>query len=56
MYIGDPKVGKSAHERRKRFEKSFQDASHLDFLRVFYTALADLGIGRELILYAKKPE
>jgi SAM-dependent methyltransferase len=56
MYIGDPKVGKSAHERRKRFEKSFQDANHLDFLRVFYTALADLGIGRELILYAKKPE
>lgn len=54
VYIGDEEVGKSVHERRKQFEKSFQVTDSLDVLRGLYDSLANIGLGRELVVYARK--
>ena len=56
VYIGNGKIGKAAHERRRRFEQSFKSANALDIMRNIYDALASLDIGRELVIFARKPE
>ena len=55
IYVGNDGIGKIAHERRKRFEHSFKSAKALDTLRSIYDALASVGVGRELVIYAKNP-
>jgi hypothetical protein len=56
VYIGNDEIGKAAHERRKRFENSFKLADSLDVMHGIYDALASIGIGRELVIFAKNPE
>ena len=56
VYVGNDEIGKAAHERRKRFEHSFKSANALDIMRKLYDALASIDIGRELVIFAKKPE
>ena len=56
VYIGNDEIGKAAHERRKRFEHSFKSADSLDVMHSIYGALASIGIGRELVIFAKNPE
>lgn len=56
VYIGNDEIGKAAHERRKRFEHSFKSADSLDVMHSIYDALASIGIGRELVIFAKNPE
>ena len=54
LYVGDSEVGKAAHERRKNFEFSFQSAGAMDIMRNLYDALGSVGMGRELVCFAKK--
>ena len=56
VYIGKGEIGKAAHERRRRFEQSFKSANALDVMRNIYDALASIDIGRELVVFARKPE
>jgi 2-polyprenyl-3-methyl-5-hydroxy-6-metoxy-1,4-benzoquinol methylase len=48
-YIGNPDLGKACHQKRIRFELSLSPA----FRRTLYQALSSLGIGRDLLLFAK---
>jgi SAM-dependent methyltransferase len=54
LYVGDSEVGKASHERRKNFEFSFQSAGAMDIMRNLYDALGSVGMGRELVCFAKK--
>lgn len=56
VYIDDDSVGKLAHERRKRFENSFKFANALGVMRDLYESLASIGLGRELVIFAKRVE
>jgi len=56
VYIDNDSVGKLAHERRKRFENSFKSANALGVMRNLYESLASIGLGRELVIFAKKVE
>jgi 2-polyprenyl-3-methyl-5-hydroxy-6-metoxy-1,4-benzoquinol methylase len=56
VYIDNDVVGKLAHERRKRFENSFKSANALDVMRNLYESLASIGLGRELVIFAKRTE
>jgi 2-polyprenyl-3-methyl-5-hydroxy-6-metoxy-1,4-benzoquinol methylase len=52
-YIGNDKVGKEAHQRRKNFEKHFENAGELPLLECIYSKLSELGIGREIVIFAR---
>ncbi len=56
VYIDNDPVGKLTHERRKRFENSFKSANALGVMRNLYEALASIGLGRELVIFAKRVE
>jgi len=55
-YIGNDKLGREVHFLRKNFEtnllKTGKDGS--DLMHKIYSSLSDIGLGREIILYAKK--
>lgn len=53
-YIESDEIGKIAHARRKNFENAFKYADSLEIMRRIYEALAKIGIGRELVVFAKK--
>lgn len=52
-YIGDDRIGKEAHGRRKNFEKHFEDANALELLDSLYSKLSELGLGREIVMFAR---
>jgi len=54
-YIGDSKQGASIHARRVQFEKSFRQSNRAEDLRRLYKHLAEIGIGRQLRLLARRP-
>jgi SAM-dependent methyltransferase len=49
-YIGNPSVGSSCHQKRKSFELSLPG----DARRNLYHHLAEVGIGRNCIIFAKR--
>ena len=53
-YISDDKVGRECHTRRMNFEKSMRLSGNNDLLERLYSNFAKQGIGREVVLYAKK--
>ena len=52
-YIGNDEIGKKAHSRRKNFETKLAK-ENIVLLRNLYKAFANLEIGREVVLYARK--
>jgi hypothetical protein len=54
-YADDPALGRTCHNKRKRFDFAFEAAGLKDTRRDFYRALAKLGIGREAVVIATKP-
>ncbi len=52
-YIGNDTLGKASHERRKKMEFAFDDSGQMELLNKLYESMAQLGIGRELVFYAK---
>lgn len=49
-YVNDEEIGKQCHEKRKKFELSID----CNLKRNIYTSLAKLGLGRNVIIYARK--
>jgi SAM-dependent methyltransferase len=54
-YIGNDALGREVHGLRKVFDKNLF-AGGGDLRRKLYSALADRGLGREVVLYARKLE
>ena len=53
-YIGNDEVGRKCHSKRMIFEKKIIKAGGGKILNRLYTSLADQGLGREVVIFAKK--
>lgn len=53
-YIDDDTVGRRCHSMRMKLEKNLYSAGQGELLSRMYTAMASLGLGRELVLVARK--
>jgi SAM-dependent methyltransferase len=55
-YVGDGELGRACHARRKAFELNLERAGLGQLSRDLYRALARLGLGREIVMVARKLE
>jgi SAM-dependent methyltransferase len=53
-YVGNDELGRSCHGKRKMFEKNLDHAGIKSLKQDIYQSLAELGIGREVVLFARK--
>ncbi|OFZ97469.1 MAG: methyltransferase type 12 [Betaproteobacteria bacterium RIFCSPLOWO2_02_FULL_62_17] len=53
-YIGDDKLGRSCHEKRMNFERALCKSGSGRLLSDLYSELSKHGIGREIVLFARK--
>lgn len=53
QYVGDPKLGKSIHQKRVLFEKTLREYDN-NYKRRMYQKFAEIGLGREVVIYARK--
>lgn len=53
-YIGHPPQGRACHTKRKSFDLNLETAGAGQTRRAFYRSLAQAGIGREVVLTARK--
>ena len=53
-YIGNDDLGRTCHGKRKTFELNLFKSGCLDLKHKLYKSMADVGIGREIIMLAKK--
>lgn len=54
VYVGDPVLGKACHRKRVAFERTLEAANATDLRRRWYRSLAELGLGREIIVLARR--
>ena len=55
-YVGDPKLGRTCHEKRMAFEHNLRSTGRTEILHDFYRSLAKLNLGRQILTVAKKGE
>ena len=55
-YIGDDVLGSACHSKRKAIETLLVQAGSSDLLNRLYQKFAELDIGREIVLIARKPK
>lgn len=55
LYVGDDALGRACHGRRKQFELNLKRAGLAGLKRNLYQKLAELGIGREVVVVARRP-
>ena len=53
-YVGNDVTGRSVHSRRKTLELNMAKAGATDLRLAWYKSMSDLGMGRELLVYARK--
>ncbi|MBU0686379.1 MAG: class I SAM-dependent methyltransferase [Candidatus Margulisbacteria bacterium] len=53
-YVDDPKVGKACHQKRLSFEEALSAIGENGLKRKLYQKMAELGIGRSIMLFARK--
>ncbi|MDA8233933.1 MAG: class I SAM-dependent methyltransferase [Clostridia bacterium] len=53
-YVGNSEIGKRMHKKRVQFEKALVETGRNDVKRRLYQALANIGLGRSIIMYARK--
>ena len=53
-YINNPTTGKICHSKRKKFEENIMHENNSELLTKIYNKFSNLGIGREIVLIAKK--
>jgi len=53
-YIGNDSLGRECHTKRKRFEQNLAAAGLTSLKRALYQSLAEVGIGREVCLFARR--
>ncbi len=54
-YTADSSLGRACHNRRKRFDLALAEKGLNEVRRHFYRALADVGLGREAVIFAIRP-
>lgn len=52
-YIGDAKLGRECHQQRMNFESNLRKHGYGDLLRKFYRSLAELELGRKIVVYSR---
>jgi SAM-dependent methyltransferase len=52
QYVGNPNLGRECHNKRVKFEELMKKHGKDEKLKAFYTALADLNLGRAVSVYA----
>jgi len=52
VYVGDQKLGKVCHNKRVNFERLMRKYGKHETLSKFYQSLADLNLGRQVVIYA----
>ena len=55
-YIGNDEIGRACHKKRMKFETAMMLGGQGDTLAGLYSAFADQGIGREVVIYAEKKD
>ncbi len=55
-YIGNNQIGRTMHAKRKQLEMNMAKAGCSPLWEKVYASLAELKIGREVVLYARRPE
>lgn len=53
-YIGNDALGRQVHKMRMNFEKNLVDSGRSDLLNQLHASLSHLGLGREVVLIARK--
>jgi SAM-dependent methyltransferase len=53
-YIGNDELGRACHTKRMNFEKAMNQSGLSNVLADLYSAFARQGVGREIVMYAKK--
>lgn len=53
-YVGSDEIGRACHKQRKNFDLSLEKGDMSGFRTRFYRFLAEEGVGRDCIIYAKK--
>lgn len=53
-YILNKKLGPLVHNKRVQFEKNLIETGNYDLLKKLYRNLAELGLGRQICIYAQK--
>ena len=53
-YVGNDELGRACHKKRMNFEKALLHDGKGEVLTTLYSSLATQGIGREVVLYARK--
>ncbi len=53
-YTDNPELGLKKHQERMEFEQNINSVGANDFKQKLYSKFAEIGIGRRIILYAKK--
>ena len=53
-YVGNDAVGRVCHTKRMNFEKAITQSGSSNLLSDLYLKIAELGIGREIVIYSKK--
>lgn len=53
-YVGNPELGRAVHAKRKRLETALARAGLSELKQRLYAAMADLGLGREVVLVGRK--
>lgn len=53
-YVGNDVLGRKCHGKRKTFESSLAKAGMSEWNRDFYKCFAKAGVGRDIVMYAKK--
>lgn len=54
VYVGDPALGRACHRRRVTFERTLEERGRTDVRDRMYQALADAGLGREIVTVARR--
>ena len=55
-YVGNDALGRACHARRKRFEIALARAGKSALKQELYRSLAKLGVGRDVVVVARKPQ
>ena len=53
-YVGDARTGRACHAKRMAFEKTLHEANLTPLRRALYSKLAELGLGRLIVMTGRK--
>lgn len=53
-YVGHADLGREVHSLRKTFDENLLACGAVELRRKLYSAFANIGLGREIVLYARK--